>query len=80
MICSCGLPARTRIRLLAQSSRNCRANFSRRFSRFARNSFSPEAARLQIISRVAVSRDMTGDKVKELVERFVEPPQWGFLG
>jgi K+-transporting ATPase ATPase C chain len=40
---------------------------------------SPEAARLQI-ARVAVSRSMGEDKVKELVERFVEPPQWGFLG
>jgi K+-transporting ATPase ATPase C chain len=40
---------------------------------------SPEAARLQI-SRVAASRGMSEDKVKELVERFVEPPQWGFLG
>ena len=40
---------------------------------------SPEAARLQI-SRVAASRGMSGDKVKELVERFIEPPQWGFLG
>jgi K+-transporting ATPase ATPase C chain len=40
---------------------------------------SPEAARLQI-SRVAVSRGMAEDKVKALVEQFVEPPQWGFLG
>ena len=40
---------------------------------------SPEAARLQI-SRVAASRGMSEDKVKELTERFVEPPQWGFLG
>jgi len=40
---------------------------------------SPEAARLQI-SRVATSRGMSEDKVKELTERFVEPPQWGFLG
>ena len=40
---------------------------------------SPEAARLQI-ARVAVSRGMSQDKVKELVEQFVEPPQWGFLG
>ena len=40
---------------------------------------SPEAARLQI-SRVAASRGMAEDKVKELVERFIEPPQWGFLG
>jgi K+-transporting ATPase ATPase C chain len=40
---------------------------------------SPEAARLQI-SRVAASRGLGEDKVKELAERFVEPPQWGFLG
>jgi potassium-transporting ATPase KdpC subunit len=40
---------------------------------------SPEAARLQI-ARVAVSRGMNEQKVKELVQRFVEPPQWGFLG
>ena len=40
---------------------------------------SPEAARLQI-SRVAASRGMSEDKVKELTEQFVEPPQWGFLG
>ena len=40
---------------------------------------SPEAARLQI-SRVAASRGMAEDKVKVLVERFIEPPQWGFLG
>jgi K+-transporting ATPase ATPase C chain len=40
---------------------------------------SPEAARLQI-ARVAMSRGMGEDKVKALVEQFVEPPQWGFLG
>lgn len=40
---------------------------------------SPDAARLQI-SRVAASRAMPEDKVKALVEQFVEPPQWGFLG
>jgi K+-transporting ATPase ATPase C chain len=40
---------------------------------------SPEAARLQI-ARVAVSRGMKQDDVKNLVEQFVEPPQWGFLG
>ena len=40
---------------------------------------SPEAARLQI-ARVAVSRGISADKVKDLVEQFVEPPQWGFLG
>jgi K+-transporting ATPase ATPase C chain len=40
---------------------------------------SPEAARLQI-ARVAASRGMNEGQVKELVEKFVEPPQWGFLG
>ena len=40
---------------------------------------SPEAARLQI-ARVAAARGMKEDAVKELVEKFVEPPQWGFLG
>jgi K+-transporting ATPase ATPase C chain len=40
---------------------------------------SPEAARLQI-SRVAASRGLSEEKVKALVEQFVEPPQWGFLG
>jgi potassium-transporting ATPase KdpC subunit len=40
---------------------------------------SPEAAHLQI-ARVAASRGMNQDKVKDLVEQFVEPPQWGFLG
>lgn len=40
---------------------------------------SPEAARLQT-ARVAASRHLGEDKVKELVERFVEPPQFGFLG
>jgi len=40
---------------------------------------SPEAARLQV-SRVAASRGLSEDKVKALVEQFVEPPQWGFLG
>src|SRR6201995_1638824 len=40
---------------------------------------SPEAARLQV-ARVAASRSMKEDVVKNLVEQFVEPPQWGFLG
>jgi potassium-transporting ATPase KdpC subunit len=40
---------------------------------------SPEAARLQI-ARVAGARGLGQDKVTELVEKFVEPPQWGFLG
>jgi K+-transporting ATPase ATPase C chain len=40
---------------------------------------SPESARLQI-ARVAAARNMPEDKVKNLVEQFVEPPQFGFLG
>jgi potassium-transporting ATPase KdpC subunit len=40
---------------------------------------SPEAARLQI-ARVAASRSISEDKVRELVEKFVEPPQWGIFG
>ena len=40
---------------------------------------SPEAARLQV-ARVAASRGMGVDRVTALVEQFVEPPQWGFLG
>ncbi len=40
---------------------------------------SPEAARLQI-TRVAAARGMNQESVTELVEKFVEPPQWGFLG
>lgn len=40
---------------------------------------SPESARLQI-ARVAAARGLSEEKVKALVERFVEPPQWGFLG
>jgi K+-transporting ATPase ATPase C chain len=40
---------------------------------------SPESARLQI-ARVAAARGLSKDKVTELVEKFVEPPQWGFLG
>jgi K+-transporting ATPase ATPase C chain len=40
---------------------------------------SPEAAQLQV-ARVAAARGMSADKVKALVESFVEPPQWGFLG
>ena len=40
---------------------------------------SPEAARLQV-SRVAASRGLSEDKVKALVGRFTQPPQWGFLG
>jgi K+-transporting ATPase ATPase C chain len=40
---------------------------------------SPESARLQI-ARVAAARGLSQDKVNELVEKFVEPPQWGFLG
>jgi potassium-transporting ATPase KdpC subunit len=40
---------------------------------------SPEAARLQV-ARVAASRGLSEKQVGELVEKFVEPPQWGFLG
>jgi K+-transporting ATPase ATPase C chain len=40
---------------------------------------SPEAASLQI-ARVAASRGLSEDKLKPLVDRFTEPPQWGFLG
>jgi K+-transporting ATPase ATPase C chain len=40
---------------------------------------SPESARLQI-ARVAAARGLSKDRVTELVEKFVEPPQWGFLG
>ena len=40
---------------------------------------SPEAARLQV-SRVAAARKLPDATVNALVERFVEPPQWGFLG
>jgi potassium-transporting ATPase KdpC subunit len=40
---------------------------------------SPESARLQI-ARVALSRGISEDKVKALVEQYVEPPQLGFLG
>jgi K+-transporting ATPase ATPase C chain len=40
---------------------------------------SPEAAQLQV-ARVAASRGVGEDKVKALVEKFTEPPQWGFLG
>jgi K+-transporting ATPase ATPase C chain len=40
---------------------------------------SPEAARFQV-SRVAGARGMGEDQVKAIVEKFVEPAQWGFLG
>jgi K+-transporting ATPase ATPase C chain len=40
---------------------------------------SPEAAKFQI-ARVATARGMGVDQVQALVDRFVEPPQWGFLG
>ncbi len=40
---------------------------------------SPEAARFQI-ARVAAARGLSETKVKALVERLIEPPQWGFLG
>jgi len=40
---------------------------------------SPESARLQI-ARVAASRGVREDKIRVLVDRCTEPPQWGFLG
>ena len=40
---------------------------------------SPEAAHFQI-ARVAAARGVSPDKIKALVDRFTEPPQWGFLG
>jgi potassium-transporting ATPase KdpC subunit len=40
---------------------------------------SPDAARLQV-SRVAVARGIGEDQIKALVEKFVEPPQWGIFG
>jgi len=40
---------------------------------------SPEAARMQA-ARVAAARGFSGDRVRALVENFVEAPQWGFLG
>ena len=40
---------------------------------------SPEAARFQI-NRVAAARGLSPDQVAALVEKFVEPEQWGFLG
>jgi potassium-transporting ATPase KdpC subunit len=40
---------------------------------------SAESAQLQI-ARVAAARGLSQDKVKALVEQFVESPQWGFLG
>jgi K+-transporting ATPase ATPase C chain len=40
---------------------------------------SPEAARFQI-TRVAAARNLSVDQVTTLVEQFIKPPQWGFLG
>ncbi len=40
---------------------------------------SPESARLQV-ARVAAARGIAEDQVKALVEKFVEPPQWGIFG
>jgi K+-transporting ATPase ATPase C chain len=40
---------------------------------------SPEAARFQV-TRVAPARGMGVEQVAALVEKFVQPRQWGFLG
>jgi K+-transporting ATPase ATPase C chain len=40
---------------------------------------SPEGASLQV-ARVAASRGMKAEDVKALVDKFTEPPQFGFLG
>ncbi|MDP1774531.1 MAG: potassium-transporting ATPase subunit KdpC [Methylobacter sp.] len=40
---------------------------------------SPAAAAYQI-SRVALARHLSPDSVRELVERYTEPRQWGMLG
>ena len=40
---------------------------------------SPESARLQV-GRVAGARGLSTNQVGELVEKFVEPPQWGIFG
>ncbi|MGD0650635.1 MAG: potassium-transporting ATPase subunit KdpC [Verrucomicrobiia bacterium] len=40
---------------------------------------SPDAARLQV-ARVAAARNVSEDSIKALVEKFIEPPQFGFLG
>jgi K+-transporting ATPase ATPase C chain len=40
---------------------------------------SPEAAQLQI-ARVAASRGVSVDAIRELVGKYTEGPQWGFLG
>jgi potassium-transporting ATPase KdpC subunit len=40
---------------------------------------SPDAARLQV-TRVATARGISEDSIKALIERFIEPPQFGILG
>jgi len=40
---------------------------------------SPEAARFQV-ARVAAARGLPAERVGALVEKFVQPRQWGFLG
>jgi K+-transporting ATPase ATPase C chain len=39
---------------------------------------SPDAAQFQI-ARVAAARGLSEDQVKALVEKFIEPPQWGLI-
>jgi K+-transporting ATPase ATPase C chain len=40
---------------------------------------SPEAARFQI-TRIALARGLSEDHIKELIEHYTEPRQFGFLG
>ena len=40
---------------------------------------SPEGARFQV-ARVAAARGVPVEKLSELLEKFVEPPQWGVFG
>jgi K+-transporting ATPase ATPase C chain len=40
---------------------------------------SPQSAQLQV-ARVAASRGLSVDSLRQLVDKFTEGPQWGFLG